>query len=227
MVYGNAGAIGNNPGLSFRPMPWAKSTMIYFVQGDKQSFAPIIANIRAHLIQYENQNQDGRNYIQCGYGVRPREKVCTFNLDLLGPCIWKEEYGYNDGEPCVILKLNKLYGWEPEPYDNNTRPPELGDRWRPDHVGVTCEGDTDTDKENMGPIAYYPEEGFPNYYFPYLNQLGYRSPLVAVHFERPTNNVLLRIVCKAWAKNIEHNLDPLWLAGVAKFEILVDGRLPH
>lgn len=33
-----------------------------------------------------------------------------------------------------------MYGWVPELYTNDTRPPELGDRWHPDYIGVSCEG---------------------------------------------------------------------------------------
>ena len=46
---------------------------------------------------------------------------------------------------------------------------------------------------------------YKNKYFPYLNQKGYESPLVAVQFLSPKLNVRIRIVCKAWAKNIDHD----------------------
>ncbi len=43
---------------------------------------------------------------------------------------------------CGILYL-QVYGWEPEPYPENERPDTdlLGDRFRNDYVGVTCEGE--------------------------------------------------------------------------------------
>lgn len=52
-------------------------------------------------------------------------------------------------------------------------------------VWVTCEGENPADIENIGPIEYYPRQGFPGYYFPYENSEGYLSPLVAVHFMKP------------------------------------------
>jgi hypothetical protein len=50
---------------------------------------------------------------------------------------------------------------------------------------VSCEGENPADIENVGPVKYYPRQGFPGYYYPYENSEGYLSPLVAVHFERP------------------------------------------
>lgn len=50
---------------------------------------------------------------------------------------------------------------------------------------VSCEGENPADIENIGPIEYYPRQGFPGYYYPYENSEGYLSPLVAIHFTRP------------------------------------------
>lgn len=53
-------------------------------------------------------------------------------------------------------------------------------------VWLSCEGENPADQENIGPIDYYPRQGFPGYYFPYENSEGYLSPLVAIHFTKPT-----------------------------------------
>lgn len=52
-------------------------------------------------------------------------------------------------------------------------------------VWVSCEGENPADVENIGPIEYYPRQGFPGYYYPYENSEGYLSPLVAIHFKQP------------------------------------------
>jgi len=57
-------------------------------------------------------------------------------------------------------------------------------------VWVNCEGENAGDVENIGPINYMPNRGFPGYFFPYENRPGYVSPLVAVYFERPTRKSL-------------------------------------
>lgn len=53
-------------------------------------------------------------------------------------------------------------------------------------VWISCEGENPADIENIGQIEYYPRQGFPGYYFPYENSEGYLSPLVAIHFTKPT-----------------------------------------
>lgn len=52
-------------------------------------------------------------------------------------------------------------------------------------VWVSCEGENPADVENIGVIQYYPQRGFPSFYFPYLNVQNYLPPLVAIYFESP------------------------------------------
>ena len=52
-------------------------------------------------------------------------------------------------------------------------------------VWLSCEGENPADRENLGPVKYYPQPGIPKYYFPYKNQPGYLSPLVFAHLEKP------------------------------------------
>lgn len=111
-------------------------------------------------------------------------------------------------------------------------------------VWVSCEGENPADVENVGPIEYYPRQGFPGYYYPYENSEGYLSPLVAVHFSRPvrtylwnlarflgrqktltneyhiTGGIIINIECKAWAHNIIH--DRKERLGSVHFELLID-----
>ena len=52
-------------------------------------------------------------------------------------------------------------------------------------IWFSCEGENPADRENIGPIKYYPEPGVPSYFYPYKNQDGYHSPAVFAHFEEP------------------------------------------
>ena len=52
---------------------------------------------------------------------------------------------------------------------------------------MSCEGENPADVENIGSIQYIPRRGFPGYYFPYKNQEGYLSPIIAIWFEKPTS----------------------------------------
>lgn len=53
-----------------------------------------------------------------------------------------------------------------------------------DQIWVTCQGENPADKEILGDIEYNPK-GFPSYFYPYVNNKGYLSPLVSVKFVRP------------------------------------------
>lgn len=52
-------------------------------------------------------------------------------------------------------------------------------------IWVSCEGSNPADKENIGDLAYLPRQGFPVYFYPFSNVMGYRSPFVFVRFNNP------------------------------------------
>ena len=84
----------------------------------------------------------------------------------------------------------------------------------PDRAGhmvwMSCEGENPADVENIGKINYYPQMGIPTYYFPYKNQIGYKSPIMFAHLENPkSKNFLLhfKIHCNNGIHNrLEYNL---------------------
>jgi sodium/potassium-transporting ATPase subunit beta len=204
-------------------MPNFRTTLIRFEQGKPASYKPFSDHIQAVLYQYENQNQESEAFIDCyklAEADRNKNKACRFQIDSLGPeCVWQRDYGYDEGQPCVLLKLNKIFNWEPDLYDETDFPSELGNRTNSQYIGVTCEGENPIDQENIGPLKYWPPEGFPRYYYPYRNQEGYRSPLVMVKFAKLTNGVVINVWCKAWARNIRHHrFDDM---GSVHFELLV------
>ena len=45
-------------------------------------------------------------------------KWVAYDTDI--ECSKPEKFGMYHGQPCLMLKLNKVYGWEPEPYYNIT-----------------------------------------------------------------------------------------------------------
>lgn len=140
-----------------------------------------------------------------------------FDLNELGEC-GTAPYGYEDGKPCVYLKLNKIYGVENVIFDNVDTAEVEGDKIPPalikniksqgdqEQVWVECHGEYPADEEGLGTIKYFPAaQGFPGKYFPFKVKEGYQSPIVAVKFENAKTDQLLHVECRAWAKNIGYS----------------------
>lgn len=130
-----------------------------------------------------------------------------------------------------MVKLNRIYGWLPEPFydmEEVRSHPEMPQRLK-DHIlsvhetqcrpkgfefdcpylnmtWLHCDGEDDPDKENIGTVSYTPWRGFPTYFFPYWNQLGYLQPVVMVQLKNPTPGVLINIQCTAWSRGMKHDL---------------------
>ncbi|XP_048745735.1 probable sodium/potassium-transporting ATPase subunit beta-3 [Ostrea edulis] len=219
-----------NPGLGFRPIPDVQSTLVRFVKADASTYSPYTDHIQAFLEYYENQNlnpQDGGTVADCDSVNRRRpekdwDKPCRFDLtaNLGADCVKQQTFGFDDGMPCILLKLNKIFDWQPESFTNDTVPTEVAGLWEPYHVTIKCEGENPSDRDNIGPIEYYPQGGFHFKYFPFRNQQAYRSPLVMARFTQPASGVLIMVECKAYARNIRHNR--LEKAGMVHFELMVD-----
>src|SRR5580693_10641881 len=62
------------------------------------------------LINYFRQ---GLSCIFFGNDVRPSPN----------PCSKTKNYGYNKGRACVVIKLNRIFGWIPEPYQTKEEVP--------------------------------------------------------------------------------------------------------
>jgi len=141
-------------------------------------------------------------------------RFCKFDIGHLGECSKMKNFGFDKGTPCLIIKLNKIFGLEHSYYTKEGDFPEdapakvkarMTKATDKNQVWMHCEGENAADKENLGEIDYYPKEaGFPSQYFPFMNQFGYQSPLVAVHLKNPKVGRLIHFECRAWAGNIEY-----------------------
>jgi Sodium / potassium ATPase beta chain len=56
-------------------------------------------------------------------------------------------------------------------------------------IWVSCHGENPHDTENVGPIEYVGTRGFPEFFYPFLNQPGYLSPLVPIRLSRPAGKL--------------------------------------
>jgi sodium/potassium-transporting ATPase subunit beta len=248
---GANGIIGANPGMGFRPTPPDSnldSTLIWFRHGDIKegtgNWQGWVDRLNKFLEAYQKvDKKPSSNQIECSYKpeVLPGEnQICKVQSEemMTAPCNNDTAYGFKAGTPCILIKLNRIYGWEPEPYESKEDIPEDAPKSLGESIDAmiakdsdkevlvgkmvwfTCEGENPADKENLGEIDYYPYPGIPIYYFPYKNQEKYLSPAVFAHLKNPKKGVLISIACKAWAKNIEHeNQDRV---GLTHFEIMID-----
>ncbi|KAK3927340.1 Sodium/potassium-transporting ATPase subunit beta-2 [Frankliniella fusca] len=234
--------IGTNPGLGFRPMPPfanVESTLITYRGTDAENYRFWKDSLVEFLKVYRKPGLTpgrGQNIYNCDYDRPPgKGQVCDVDVKNWSPCTSENNFNYHKSAPCVFLKLNKIYGWVPEFYnDTNNLPPmmprdlkrhiwEVGrnNTLKLNTVWVSCEGENPADVENVGPIRYIPDlRGFPGYFYPYENSEGYLSPIMAIHFEKPRTGILIQIECKAWARNIRHDRrDKL---GSVHFELMID-----
>ncbi|KAI8043655.1 sodium/potassium-transporting ATPase subunit beta-2 [Drosophila gunungcola] len=229
------GLIGSNPGLGFRPMPPeanVESTLVWYEASKKDNYKYWVEETSKFLKSYEDLEK--QNQVNCSFEHPPPEdKVCGIDISTFAPCTADSQFGYNVARPCIFLKLNKIYNWVPEIYnDSKTLPEHMPEELkqhikekqslRPNEtnvVWVSCEGENPADVENIKARDYYPRMGFPRYYFPFKNIMGYIPPIVAVQFTVETG-VLINIECKAWARNINHDRSDR--RGSVHFELMVD-----
>ena len=122
-------------------------------------------------------------------------------------------------EPCLFLKLNKIYGWKPYGVDltdldsptyadmtdelkTKIRETE-GTTGNATNVYMDCKGRYEADREALT-LTYFPEnQGLPMKYFPFAGG-NYQSPLVAVKISSTTIGQLLHIECRAWFHDVKH-----------------------
>lgn len=234
---GSESLIGTSPAVGVRPGPaedHLESSMIIFnkkVQEDRerklQGWGGWQNRTATFFKKYYDVSSKG---FKCS---KSNGKPCKFVASAkLGVC-GSGNFGYDDGKPCVILKLNKIIGLVPTWYNdtNNlpkdvTLPPNLKShidrlpKERRNQVWLDCTGENPADRENIGQLKYIPtDRGFPADYFPYTNQENYQSPLVAVKFMNPPVGQLLHVECRAWAGNIGY--DRMQRVGKAHFELMV------
>ncbi|CAL8072153.1 unnamed protein product [Orchesella dallaii] len=248
--------IGTNPGVGFRPMPDQEensgSSLIWY-RRENEADAAVWYNQLANYTDAIENPEEVDSLQTCSYdnGLRATEiKSCFVDTKQFGTCNKNNAFGYRSGEPCFLIKLNRIFGWEPEPFGLNKRgqydpdllledldrQKNLPDSLRKyitdgvksnidpskflDTIWISCTGENVNDKETLGPVNYWPRPGIPGYFFPYYKQLGYQSPFIFVQFLKPLTSVLINIECRAWAKNIIY--DKIDRLGSVHFELMID-----
>ncbi|PAA57086.1 hypothetical protein BOX15_Mlig001885g2 [Macrostomum lignano] len=232
MLTGEQSLIRMNPGLGMRPMPDVERTLINVNASDQKNLDRLVGNLDQLVNSYSSVNKSledpNMEYANCNLedaeanrDFDPKKKICRIDPSKhWGNCTSANKFGYESATPCVIIKMNKIYGWLPDIED-----PQLSN-----HTLMRCEPENDGDKATFGSgsLLYYPgvtvngtDYGyFSSALFPYLNQKGYTTPTVAVRFPNARRNVLLMVSCRLY--NIKnYRYDKMDRDGMVRFELLI------
>ncbi|GFG37268.1 hypothetical protein Cfor_10961 [Coptotermes formosanus] len=216
--------IGTSPGLASRPLApeGRESVLVYSRDSKKWTSTPNgLPSLDTFLEEYQTRVN---NTETCSYNDKRENEsvVCDVNINNWGNCT-------PDG-----TALSHVFEWMPEYYKSSeSLPQEMPDDLKdkisdtlshsPNEakkVWLSCGGKNEEDKKLLGTVVYFPERGFPGYYYPFRNQIGFRSPVVAVQIVNPTPNVVINLECRAWAPNIEQ--DRKEQIGVLNYKIKVE-----
>eukprot|EP00064_Thunnus_orientalis_P003544 superscaffoldBa00000292_g3553 len=154
------------------------------------------------------QSYRDRGSLESEVGQR---KACVFRKSWLGSCSGDEpSFGFADGKPCIIVKLNRIVNFRPRaPSNNQSLPEALQVKAQPNLIPIFCKNKREEDEGKIGEIKYFGfGGGFPLQYYPYYGKLlqpQYLQPLVAIQFTNLTMNEELRIECKAYGANIDYS----------------------
>ncbi|XP_063708821.1 sodium/potassium-transporting ATPase subunit beta-2-like [Culicoides brevitarsis] len=233
----------NGPILTFHPKPlkyyhwliWTtQPTLIHYIGSEHLGYKNWTNALDAFIDTYRPNIRSGVKQI-CNFNTKNFPDIaCNIDVRSFGPCVLENLYGYHRNSPCVFLTFKELFGWTPEYYNDPDLLPSKMPKRLKEHISkvaeksqkmlntvwISCDGIHAADKEYIGPVKYFPFQGFPGYFFPYSGQDDYLSPLVAVQFERPARHILINIECKAWARNIEYNVEEH--IGIVQFELFID-----
>ncbi|XP_034036547.1 sodium/potassium-transporting ATPase subunit beta-1a [Thalassophryne amazonica] len=209
------------PGLSHTPR--SEKSEISFHMSDEKTYKDYVTSIHELLKKYNDSIQTEQlNYEDCG--VTPdgyknqgdwendsKRKACRFYRSWLDSCsgLLDETYGFKDGNPCLIVKLNRIVSFRPKAPSNETLPVAVQPLAQPNLIPLHCKNKRDEDLDMIGDIQYFGiSGGFPLQYYPYYGKLlhpQYLQPLVAVKFTNLTRNKEVRIECKIYGDNIHYS----------------------
>ncbi|KAM4662551.1 protein ATP1B4 [Discoglossus pictus] len=184
------------PGVTIRPH--VSGFHFSFNASERSTWEPFTENMNTFLQAYNDDIQiadnidctPGEYFIQIGE-ANETKKSCQFPRSDLLNCSGIEDptFGFSEGKPCFLLKMNRIVGYE------------AGDGVP---IYVTCEVVRGA-QEDLGTVVFYPTNYFDLMYFPYygkLTHVNYTSPLIAMQFIGVRKNQDVTIQCKLNGKNI-------------------------
>lgn len=237
-----------NPGLGFRPQVDIGNTLI-----DSSEIEKLVRNLKIYLRHYYDERNEtaheitdcaGRDLDQLRVEMRERKAHCAFDYKSMlrgTDCDPENDFGYATSGPCVLVKLNRIYGWTPTSYQSTLDLPlnssliNVNESVLESNILVHCDGEYGSDRDaiSQANLTYYSVNSnelsiskvglLPFYYYPYLSQSNYKSPLVFLKFNNLPENRLINVICRAYARNID-STDKLYLRGMTLFQVYA-GRI--
>uniref|UniRef100_A0A4W5QJV7 Sodium/potassium-transporting ATPase subunit beta n=1 Tax=Hucho hucho TaxID=62062 RepID=A0A4W5QJV7_9TELE len=197
-----------SPGLVIRP----RSLDIVFNRTDPKQYGQYVQHLENFLQQYNDTVQEKNELCMVGeyyeQDDQEEKKVCQFKRNLLRQCSGLSDttFGYAEGKPCVLVKMNRIIGLKPrgDPYINCT-----------------------AKRESPLQMQYFPSEGrFDKMYFPYYGKnlhSTYVQPLVAVKLllTKEDYNNELTVECKIEGSDLRNSDDRDKFLGRVTFRVRV------
>ncbi|XP_052432775.1 sodium/potassium-transporting ATPase subunit beta-3 [Carassius gibelio] len=176
-----------NPGLMIRP----RSLEIKYNLSIPQEYSKYVQPLELFLQPYNDSLQEANE--ACPEGVYFEQddvevkKVCQFKRSVLGHCSGLDDFGYSKGQPCILVKMNRVIGLKPQ-----------GDPC------ISCKAKREAPLQ----MQYFPAEGkLDKSYFPYYGKklhAQYVQPVVAVKLMlmEEDYNSELTVECKVEGSNL-------------------------
>ncbi|CAK6956231.1 sodium/potassium-transporting ATPase subunit beta-1a [Scomber scombrus] len=209
------------PGLSHTPR--SEKSEISFTMSKPETYNKYVATMLKLLEPYSDDNQtETQKFEDCGgtastYKDRGsvesdagQRKACRFSRSWLDSCsgIYDDTFGFKEGKPCLLVKLNRIVNFRPRPPSSNDSLPDTL-KVKPHVIPVFCKHKRDEDQAKISDIKYFGiDGGFPLQYYPYYGKVlqpQYLQPLVAIQFANITLNEEVRIECKVFGDNIDYS----------------------
>uniref|UniRef100_A0AAF5PZN3 Sodium/potassium-transporting ATPase subunit beta n=1 Tax=Wuchereria bancrofti TaxID=6293 RepID=A0AAF5PZN3_WUCBA len=255
VYYGETTFIGGIPGIGFEPRKRSmkkEQNIFKWNIDDPTSYAFYVRRLRRILYEYAKMEIipskfkiDCKKTVVPYVGGKPVKHFCKIDATstdenygygdcalnkkvfVLHFCL-KTKFGYDIGTLCVMLRINKLFGYYPESptYDlfaNSSLDFEaykICDQVT--NVTACCNDDRmlfqcSVMEENTNvTIVQYPKFGYPYCFYPFNNQNGYMQPFVMIQLFNLIPNKRTGIQCVPTAPDLQTRSLILWFEITSK-----------
>ncbi|CAF3377567.1 unnamed protein product [Rotaria socialis] len=207
------------PGLGFRPQIDAVDNTISV---EKNQIDRYVKSLHQYLLVYYWK-----------YDIDRFNQTKKFTISDPGDCTPQNQYGFASGKPCILVKINKIIGFEPKPGympEDEEAYQNAGCRPNPNAISIHCTGESAADTANIQNITYISENGhdkncgsLDTKWFPYQGKIDrqdvYQAPYIWVQFNDVKPNVPIKVICRIYAENINYN--KLGYRALTQFELII------